>query len=79
MDGERPYHAGVREYAQAVFANTDANVAALDPASLGNKMQGPFGETTAARMLSLGVYHLAEHSGEIAALKGIQGQKGLPF
>jgi hypothetical protein len=68
-----------REYAEAVFANTDAVVAGLADDHMEKEMQGPFGPTTAAKMLALGVYHLAGHSGEIAALKGVQGVKGLPF
>jgi hypothetical protein len=68
-----------RDYANAVWAKSDEYVAALDPSALENKMQGPFGETTAARMLSITAYHLAQHSGEIAAIKGMRGLQGLPF
>jgi hypothetical protein len=68
-----------REYMQAVFANTDDAVAALPPDSLETPFQGTFGESTPARSLSIAVYHLAQHSGEIAAIKGMQGLQGLPF
>jgi hypothetical protein len=30
-------------------------------------------------LATLGLYHLGEHSGEIAAIKGVQDMKGLPF
>jgi len=70
-----------REYARAVYAATDAYVAALSDADLDRKVDTGFiGEQTVAFVLSnvLG-WHAAEHTGEIAALKGVQGLKGLQF
>jgi hypothetical protein len=70
-----------REYAKAVYAATDAYVAGLSDADLERKVQTGFvGEQTIAFVMSniLG-WHVAEHTGEIAALKGVQGLKGLPF
>jgi hypothetical protein len=70
-----------REYAQAVYAATDAYIAGLSDADLERKVQTGFiGEQTIAFVVSnvLG-WHAAEHTGEIAALKGVQGLKGLPF
>jgi hypothetical protein len=70
-----------REYAKAVFAATDAYVAGLSDADLDRKVQTGFvGEQTVGYVISniLG-WHAAQHTGEIAALKGVQGLKGLPF
>ncbi len=30
-------------------------------------------------LATFGVVHVSEHAGEIAALKGVRGRKGLPF
>jgi hypothetical protein len=70
-----------REYAKAVYAATDAYVASLGPADLERKVDTGFvGEQTVGYVLgNICVGHVAEHNGEIAALKGVQGLKGLPF
>jgi hypothetical protein len=70
-----------REYAKAVYAATDAYVASLGPADLERKVDTGFvGEQTVAFVLgNIVIWHVAEHNGEIAALKGAQGLKGLPF
>jgi DinB family protein len=69
-----------QDYAKAVFAQTDAYLAALSDAEMERKIQGPVGETTIGWFLVniLGT-HFPQHTGEIAALKGVQGLKGLPF
>ena len=70
-----------REYAKAVYAASDAFVAGLSDADLDRKLDTGFiGEQTVAFIVSnvLG-WHAAEHNGEIAALKGAFGLKGLPF
>ncbi len=70
-----------REYAKTVYAESDAYVAGLSDADLERKVQTGFiGEQTVAFVISniLG-WHAAQHTGEIAALKGVQGLKGLPF
>ena len=70
-----------REYAKAVYAATDAYIAGLSNADLDRKVETGFmGEQTVAFIVSnvLG-WHAAQHNGEIAALKGVQGLKGLPF
>jgi hypothetical protein len=70
-----------REYAKAVYAATDAYVGGLSEAALERKVDTGFiGEQTVAFVLSnIAAWHVAEHGGEIAALKGVQGLKGLPF
>jgi hypothetical protein len=73
--------ASFREYTRAVYAATDAYVAALSDADLARKVDTGFvGEQTVAFVLgNIVAWHVAEHTGEIAALKGVQGLKGLPF
>ena len=70
-----------REYAKAVYAATDAYIGGLSDADLGRKVQTGFvGEQTVAFVLAnILAWHMAQHTGEIAALKGVQGLKGLPF
>jgi hypothetical protein len=69
-----------QEYANAVFANTDSYLANLSDADLEKKVQTPIGEQTIGWAVTtlLGT-HAPQHAGEIAALKGVQGMKGLPF
>jgi hypothetical protein len=70
-----------REYATAVYAATDAYVSSLGPADLERKVDTGFvGEQTVVFVLgNIVTWHVAEHNGEIGALKGAQGLKGLPF
>ena len=69
-----------QEYAKVVYATADAYMAAVSDAELDRKTEGPFGETTIGWMVSaLLATHAVGHAGEIAALKGVHGQKGLPF
>ncbi len=69
-----------QQYAKAVYASTDAFLAAVTDADLQRKVQGPAGEQTVEWALAtILATHLPSHAGEIAALKGVQGLKGLPF
>lgn len=69
-----------KEYAQAVYANSDAYIGGLPDADLDQKKQTPIGEQSVGWVLAaLLATHLPQHTGEIAALKGVQGLKGLPF
>jgi|CXWL01.1.fsa_nt_gi hypothetical protein len=69
-----------QEYSKVVYAATDAYLAAVADAELDRKTQGPFGETTIGWMVSaLLATHPVGHAGELAALKGVHGEKGLPF
>ena len=69
-----------QEYAAAVFAASDAYVAGLSDAEMERKVQGPAGETTVGWfVVNILATHVPQHTGEIAALKGIYGAKGLPF
>lgn len=67
------------EYKAAVWAATDAYLAVLTPAELDRQVPFAGGTRTVAEMLMLAVSQAHGHSGEIAALKGVQGAKGLPI
>lgn len=67
-------------YASAVFANTEEILARLSDDELAKAIQGPMGPSTVLGTISgLALYHTTQHSGEISALLGVQGLKGLPF
>jgi hypothetical protein len=73
-------YAKFKDYTDAVFANTDKYLAGVSESELQAKTQTPIGEQTKEWIVSvlLGT-HLPQHTGEIAALKGVHGLKGLPF
>lgn len=69
-----------REYARAVYAATDAYLARLSAADLDREVavfgqQRPRGDVLTGILL----WHAISHQGEMSALKGMQGKKGLPF
>ncbi len=66
-----------KAYQQVVRASTNAYLATLSPEELERKVDFGGREMSVAEVLVLLVIHITEHSGEIAALKGIQGSKGL--
>jgi hypothetical protein len=69
-----------REYTAAVAKGVDEFFAAATDDQMNAEMDGPLGKSTVIEVLAnIGVTHIASHWGEIAALKGVQGQKGLPF
>jgi len=67
-------------YAKEVYGASDAYLAGLSDADLGRKVNTPAGDQTVGWAVAtiLGT-HAPQHIGEIAALKGVQGLKGLPF
>ncbi len=72
--------ATVRAYAAAVQSATDAFLAEAADDVLERTMETPMGEQRAIDVLAnVGVTHVASHWGEIAALRGVRGEKGLPF
>lgn len=67
-------------YADAVFANTEAVLRDATEEQLARDVQGPVGKSSALGLIGgLGLFHLTHHLGEISALLGAQGLKGLPF
>ena len=69
----------VLAYAQAVRAATESYLAALTNEELDRTVQFFGGERPAADVITTFVAHTLGHAGEIAALRGAQGVKGLPF
>jgi len=67
------------EYQKAVWAATDVYMASLTAKDLDRKVKLGPRELTVAELLMLAANQSLSHSGEIAALKGIQGAKGLPI
>lgn len=70
-----------REYAKAVYKNTDEYLNSLSEADLGEEKEIPgFGKNPLVYYLGLGaLIHPANHVGEISALKGALGARGYPF
>ncbi|MCH8160733.1 MAG: DinB family protein [Chloroflexi bacterium] len=69
-----------REYAKAVAAATDDFLANATDQELNKEVDSPVGKQPfITYFANLGLTHIAGHWGEIAALKGVQGLKGLPF
>jgi hypothetical protein len=71
--------APIMEYQEAVCSATADYIASLTPEDLDRPMMLFGCEQPLAIVLVIIVNHAILHMGEIAALKGIQGIKGLPF
>ena len=74
------HFAALQEYGKAVFATTDAFLDSISDADL-DKAIDFFGrrESMGWVIADTVLVHVAFHSGEIAALKGVMGLKGLPW
>lgn len=68
------------KYASAVFNATESYLDRLADSELDRRVSGHFGEQSVGWVVVnvLGT-HAPQHAGEIAAIKGVQGLKGLPF
>jgi uncharacterized damage-inducible protein DinB len=66
-------------YQEAVRAATDVYLTHLTAAELDRQITMMGGQRPVADALSIMVVHIAYHAGEIAAVKGMQGLRGLPF
>lgn len=69
----------MRKYAQAVYANTDAYLASVKESDFSKLMQGPTGQMPLLAFLNILVTHPRDFTGEISAVKGLQGLKGYPM
>ena len=69
----------MHKYAQAVYANTDAYIASLKDSDLSRKARGPVGEQPVLTFLNILSGHVRDFTGEISAVKGLQGLKGYPM
>lgn len=72
---------GLLQYAEAVFAETAAFLESATTEMLDRPVDTPLGTKmpAAEAVGAFGIVHISEHTGEISALKGAQGGKGLPF
>jgi len=74
--------AGVRAYAQAVYAQTDEYLASLTDADVGKEVDLSaigFGRQPLVMLCSILISNVQWHTGEISCVKGLQGHKGYPF
>lgn len=73
----------LKQYAQAVYQNTDEYFASLDGIGLEREIDlsaFQLGKQTLGWFLSnIMLSHISTHCGEVACLKGLQGAKGYPF
>lgn len=72
----------LREYAQAVYAASEAHLAALSDADLNRSIDLSalgLGERTVGQLLNTILANTHWHTGEISCLKGLQGLKGYPI
>jgi hypothetical protein len=81
--GLKPNLVALREYAQAVYAETDKYLSTLSASDLERSLdlsgQGLGQRTLGWCLAALIVAHLNNMAGEISCLKGAQGAKGYPF
>jgi hypothetical protein len=70
--------APLRAYGEAVREATDAYLSSVTADQLARVVTVNNTEMSVARLLTMMVCHSAGHAGDIAAIKGIQGLKGLP-
>ena len=78
-DGIVPADA-MREYAGKVQASAIEYVGTLKDADLDREIETQFfGRKPVAFLVQLAGFHAVGHGGDIAAVKGLQGLKGLPF
>ena len=69
----------MQAYTQAVHRQTDAHLASINDDVLDEKIKFFTESDPKAAVWALLVSHALEHTGEIAAIKGMQGEQGLPF
>ncbi len=66
-------------YQEAVFAALDQWLAGLQDSDLVREVESNFGKFTVGWWLNTMLLNTFSHTGEIAAIKGLQGLKGYPF
>ena len=70
----------VKQYGENVRKTALEYVGAMSEQDLDREVETPFfGKKSAAFLVQLAGMHLAGHAGDMAAVKGLQGLKGLPF
>jgi hypothetical protein len=72
--------AAMKEYQAQVQRSALEYVGSMNDADFDREVETPFfGKKTAAFLIGLTCVHVVGHAGDIAAIKGLQGLKGLPF
>jgi hypothetical protein len=72
--------AAMHDYARAVSEAAQGWLGTLAPDDLERVVKTPLGELQLGPMLeTFVVWHVSAHTGEISALKGLQGGRGYPF
>ena len=72
--------AAINEFAEQIQKATLDYIATLNDADLDRQVDTQFfGKQALAYVLQLAAMHCAGHAGDVAAVKGMQGLKGLPF
>ncbi len=72
--------AAVKEFAEQMQAATLSYISTLSDADLDREVDTQFfGKQSVAYVLQLAAMHASGHAGDVAAVKGMQGLKGLPF
>lgn len=72
--------AAIKEFAEQIQKATLDYIATLSDADLDREVDTQFfGKQSLAFVLQLAAMHAAGHAGDVAAVKGMQGLKGLPF
>jgi hypothetical protein len=72
--------AAMKDLQKKVFDSALAYVGTLSDSDLDREVDTQFfGKKDVAFLLQLSALHTAGHAGDIAAVKGVQGLKGLPF
>ena len=69
----------ILDYERAIRAATDIYLDDLPVEELSRRVNFAGNELSVAQMLMTLVVHSASHAGEIAAVKGMQGIRGLPY
>jgi hypothetical protein len=71
--------ATIKDYGQRVQTAVLEYIGSLSDADLDRVIETPFGKQSLAWTIQLMTVHASGHAGDIAAVKGMQGLKGLPF
>lgn len=72
--------AAMKEYSANVQKSVLEYIGSLSDADLDRELDTPFfGKQTAAFLIQLADMHTVGHGGDMSAVKGLQGLKGLPF
>lgn len=69
----------LRQYAEQVYAESDDALAGLSESDLDRPVKFVDEMPLGAFLSNVIAWHAVHHGGEICALKGVQGGKGLPF